>query len=139
MNGISKRLWFDHAWIGTLAIATALILWRSFPPTPIVFNDDFGYLRSIAETLKHGRPWTDDWLGPWAASLSTLSALIFKLTGNFRVATYGLDAALTATMVVFGVKMLRHRGVSVLAATMWVLVFLSFPTCLWKLVVKCCA
>src|SRR5215468_1977821 len=75
-------------WICPLLIGavSTLIIWFSFPPTTIVFNDDFGYLRSIAETIQHGRPWTDDWLEPWAASLSVLSALIFKVTGSFRTA-----------------------------------------------------
>src|SRR5688572_17268813 len=128
-----KTQWFEPACLSTLALAVVAALWLSYPPSPIAFNDDFGYFRSIAATLQHGRPWTDEWLQPWAASLSALSGLIFTVTGNFRVATYGLNAVLTGAMVVFAVKLLRRQDVSLLAASLWVLVFLSFPTMLWKL------
>ncbi len=60
------------------------------PAEVTTLGDDFGYYKSIVETIQHGRPWTDSWLEPWAASLSILSALAFKLTGSFHAATYGL-------------------------------------------------
>ena len=97
-----------------------------------VFNDDFGYLRSIVETLQHGRPWTDDWLEPWAASLSVLSAGIFKVTGSFRLATYGLQALLAGGIVGLAAMLLHRRQVPVGLAVAWSLAGLTFPTMLWK-------
>jgi len=73
-----------------IAIGASLSLWAMLPDGVVVLNDDFGYLRSVLLTAAKGRPWTDDWLEPWAASLSCISALIFKVSGSFRLATQGL-------------------------------------------------
>jgi len=109
------------------------VVWLSLPPTVIVFNDDFGYLRSILETLQHRRPWTDDWLEPWAASLSVFSALVFSLTGSFRAATYGLQAVSVGITAALSIHLLQSRKMSLFPAIAWSLVFVSFPTMLWKI------
>jgi hypothetical protein len=73
-------------------------------------SDDVGYLRSIVETFHHGRPWTDDWLEPWAFSLSAASALLFWLTGHFYLATRGLQVVLSAAFFYSVDRLLYNRG-----------------------------
>jgi hypothetical protein len=51
------------------ALAFGGLIVLTLPALVVVFNDDFGYLRSMLHTIRHARPWTDDWLEPWAASL----------------------------------------------------------------------
>ena len=102
------------------------------PAEVTTLGDDFGYYKSIVETIQHGRPWTDSWLEPWAASLSILSALAFKLTGSFHAATYGLQAVLGAAEVGLGVLLLRNRGHTLLGAIVLSMLFFTFPTMLWK-------
>ncbi len=103
------------------------------PAGVTTLNDDFGYYRSIVETLQHGRPWTDDWLEPWAASLSALSALIFSATGSFYLATYGLQSLLAAAGIGLTCVLLRERGHSTRGAILTAGLFFIFPTILWKL------
>ena len=79
-----------------VAAAYGLLIYLILPPEVMVVNDDFGYLRSVIETLRHGRPWTGEWLEPWSASLAVLSALLFKVTGSVHTATYGLQAVFAA-------------------------------------------
>jgi len=76
-------------------------------------NDDFGYLRSVVSTLQRGRLWTDDWLEPWAAGLSLLSALLFKATDSFYFATYGLLALLAAGAFFAAGRLLLARNVAI--------------------------
>jgi hypothetical protein len=118
-------------WI--IGIAVGMAVWISLPPSVTIFNDDFGYVRSIVETLKHGRPWTDEWLEPWAGSLSLLSAVLFKVTGSFRVATYGLQAACAGAMSILVIRLLQLRGLTISAATACSLVLISFPTIVWQI------
>lgn len=118
--------------ITAAVLLTAVAVWLNLPSTVIVFNDDFGYLRSIIATLQHGRPWTDDWLEPWAASLSVLSAGIFQVTGSFRLATYGLQALLAGGIVGWSALLLHRRQVSLWPAVAWSLAGLTLPTLLWK-------
>jgi hypothetical protein len=127
----SSRLEQAIPW--AIGILCTLVVWYQFPPTPLAFNDDFGYLKSIAETLRHGRPWTDEWLGPWAASLSVLSVLLFKAFGSFRLATYGLQAASAGAIVGFSISLFRIRRVPWVLTLMWTLALISFPTFLFKL------
>lgn len=69
------------------AIAYGLLLWTLLPATlgPRE-RDEFAYLKSVFETLQHDRPWTDDYLEPWAALLSTLVAALFRLTHEMQFA-----------------------------------------------------
>ncbi len=125
--------WWE--WTGTagLAALVALGVWLSLPPTFIVYTDDFGYVRSVLETLQHGRPWTNDWLEPWAASLSVLAAGVLKITGSFEAATYGMQAVLAGVLVFWLTRHLRARGVAWRSATAWSLAGLLVPTVAWKL------
>ena len=66
------------------ALAYGLVIYVTLPPEAIAINDDFAYLKSVVQTLQHGRPWTNDWLEPWSASLASLSALVFHATGRFH-------------------------------------------------------
>ena len=88
---------------GLLVLASVLfglLVWLTLPGAVVVCDDDFSYLRSVAETIRRGRPWTDDWLNPWAAASSCLSAIIFKLTGSFRLAIHAtLVLAASATFL----------------------------------------
>ncbi|MFZ4768115.1 MAG: hypothetical protein ACOYMN_24470, partial [Roseimicrobium sp.] len=60
----------------------------ALPNMVITMDDDFWYLRSVIETAQRGRPWTAEWLTPWAASSSTLSALLLSLTGSMQFAVH---------------------------------------------------
>ncbi len=95
-------------------------------------NDDFGYLGSVLETMRRGRPWTDDWLEPWAASLSVISAVVWQLTGSFLIATQGLQALLGAASAGGAYVLFRAlevpRGRSLLLSFL----LLTGPTALWK-------
>lgn len=114
------------------AVAYGLLVYCTLPADVAVLNDDFGYLRSIVETLQRGRPWTNDWLEPWAASLSVLSALLFKLTGSFHVATQGLQAVCAVVAVAGAAALWRDRGLSPVKSAVAGLLLVSFPTVLWK-------
>lgn len=98
----------------------------------MALNDDFGYLRSVVLTLQHGRPWTDHWLEPWAASLSSLSAGLWLVTGRFHLATYGLLAALAGVSFFALGQLWRGRGFSVRLAVLPALLLLTFPALFWK-------
>ncbi len=118
--------------VSVLAILIAIAVWLNFPPSVIVFNDDFGYLRSVGETFQRGRPWTDDWLEPWAASLSIVSALIFKISGSFRLAIYGLQSVTVGGIVGMLLVLLRRRGVGLGLSLSWSLLLVSSPSLLYK-------
>lgn len=114
------------------AASWGLLVLALLPRQIVVLNDDFGYLKSVVETLQHHRPWTDDWLEPWSASLSVLSAALFRVTGSFYFSTSGLQAALAAVSFWALGGLLRRRGNSLTAAVLLAAVILAFPTFLWK-------
>ncbi len=58
----------------------------------VLRSDDFGYVRGIIGTWQRGRPYTYDWLEPFGAVFSSACALLYKLTGNFYLSTYGFQA-----------------------------------------------
>src|SRR6188768_1716922 len=114
-----------------VGVGACITFWAIFPPGVVLLNDDFGYLRSVLQTAARGRPWTDDWLEPWAASLSSISALIFRTSGSFRLATQGLQCVLWGVFVAAVFRLLHRRHSS------WHAVLLSFaicytPTLFWK-------
>ncbi len=119
-----------------ISLGAALVLaafMRGFlPGWVIAFNDDFAYLRSVVETMQHGRPWTNDFLEPWSFSLSALSAGLFKLTGSFTLATLGLQILLPAVSYFFAAQLVFDHTKSLSAALTLPALILTFPTVLWK-------
>lgn len=81
-------------WPGTaLALCVYAVYYLALLYHPgLVRMDDFGYLRSVGETLAAGWPRTDDWLEPYSALVSTAGALAYAVTGDFPLATWGLHA-----------------------------------------------
>lgn len=109
-----------------------LLVFLLLPAGVTVMNDDFGYLGSVLETVRRGRPWTDDWLEPWSASLAVISAIVLQVTGSFLVATQGVQAVLGAAgaggAYLFFRAMDLSRGRSLFLACL----LLTVPTALWK-------
>ncbi len=115
-----------------LATVFGLLLYALLPSGIVALNDDFGYLRSVVQTLQHGRPWTDDWLEPWSAGLTAAAALIFRLSGSFYAATYGLLALLGGVGFYFALRLLLAQGFSLSRAGLVAGLGFTFPTVLWK-------
>src|SRR5882724_8619932 len=115
-----------------LALGYGFLVYLIIPKWVIVMNDDFGYLRSVIETVQHGRPWTDDWLEPWAFSLSAISALLFESTGNFYLATVGLQIVSAALLFYSLWRLLTARAVSSPGAVVVAFLIVTFPTVFWK-------
>ena len=109
-----------------------MLVYLAMPAGVMTASDDFGYFRSIVETLQRGRPWTDEWLEPWSASFSSLAAVGYLLTGSFQMATYGLAALLGGTSFAFLALWWRSRGLSAIAACAATAGLLLFPTIFWK-------
>jgi hypothetical protein len=128
MNPARRDTWFILA----AALAYGGLVFGLLPSRPIAMNDDFGYLRSILETIWHGRPWTDDFLEPWSLSLSAASVGIFKATGSFFCATIGLQAVLAAVSFGLVCRLAREAGGGLAASIGVAAVLLTFPTMLWK-------
>lgn len=97
-------------------------------------SDDFGYLSSVIETILRGRPWTDEWLEPWAASLSGFSAILFWLTKSFSFAIHGLLVACAAVCAAAMIYLLWLRLKSGRLAVVVSLLILTTPTLLWTAV-----
>ena len=128
----SKTLSLGRPPILWLAGGVGALIWLMLPAGVTVMNDDFGYLGSVVETIQRGRPWTDEWLAPWSASLAVCSALLFKLTGSFQLAVQGLQIAGVAGAAALAFLLFRDRGLTPRAAAVAVFLGLSFPTLLWK-------
>ncbi len=100
----SSRLWPG------LALALFSLLYFSLIYFPgLVRMDDFGYLRGVIATLAQGRPQTDAWLEPYSATLSTLSAAAYLLTGDFPLSTWGLQSLFVLGNFVLLYRLLRFR------------------------------
>ncbi|HVU36010.1 MAG TPA: hypothetical protein VHE61_21395, partial [Opitutaceae bacterium] len=111
----------------TSALAFGAVIFCLLPSGVTTMGDDFAFYRSIAETIQHHRPWTDDYLEPWAATLSVLSAGIFLITHSFIAATHGLVVVL-ATLSFGGCSaLLMRRGLSRIAAVAIATAILSSP------------
>lgn len=120
-------------WALAAALAgSGLLLYFLLPSEVILLDDDFAYLKSVIHTYQQGRPWTDDFLEPWNASGSSLSALVFALTGSFHVATYGLQACFGAASLPALCLLLSARGFSVRATFLLAALILTFPVLLWR-------
>ncbi|MDQ3001596.1 MAG: hypothetical protein M3Y08_10085 [Fibrobacterota bacterium] len=92
----------------------------------ILRSDDFGYLRSVIETLRHGRPYTYDWLAPYGATMSSLCAGIYRLSGSFYLSTYGFQALCALAVFILLYRLLAKR-VAPWSAAALTLVFTTFP------------
>ncbi len=115
----------------TAAFGFGLLLWLVLPWMVVTLDDDFGYLRSVVETCQRGRPWTYEWLTPWAASMSVLTALWFKLTGSFGFAVH-FSLALSAALGFLGLSsFLKGHGVSTAKSCFVSLLILCSPTVLF--------
>lgn len=123
-----------RAVVYSAAVLFGLFVYACLPATVIPLDDDFGYLRSVVQTIQHGRPWTDDWLEPWAAGFSSISALLYVVTGNFQFATHGLLALLAMASFGFCFSLLQARGVRTPGAILLAAAGLTFPCIFWKLV-----
>ena len=124
--------WRGHFLILAAAMAYGLLVYAILPGWPIAMNDDFAYLRSVIETVRHGRPWTDDFLEPWSLSLTALSAVIFKASGSMVWATVGLQTVLAAVSFWLICRIACDRGCASFAAVGIAACLLTFPTLLWK-------
>jgi hypothetical protein len=119
-------------WLMAGVMGYGLLIWLLLPAGVVAINDDFGYLKSVVQTIQHHRPWTDDWLEPWAASLSSMAAVLYAGTVSFSFAVHGLLAALASASVAGSYLLLVQRGVKRTLALALGAVVLSFPTLLWK-------
>lgn len=121
--------WLTHPITG--AFGFGILIWLVLPWMVVAIDDDFGYLRSVVETCQRGRPWTYDWLTPWAASMSVLAASLFKLTGSFRFAIH-FSLALSAALGFLGLSSyLKEHGVSSAKSLFISVLILSSPTVLF--------
>jgi hypothetical protein len=114
------------------AFGFGAFLWAFAPHHVICFNDDVGYLRSVVATLQRGRPWTDDFLEPWAWSLSVTVAAIYRLTGHFTFAVLGVQIAASVASFIFAAKAAAENTRSWTISLLLPLAVLLFPTALWK-------
>lgn len=92
-------------------------IWTFLPATLMPGDrDEFGFLKSVVQTLQHGRPWTDDYLEPWSASLTSLVALLFKLTGSMTFAVHTAIVG-SAVLTFFWLCLLLHSRLMSTAKT----------------------
>lgn len=93
-----------------LGLLVYLALYFAFLFRPYLLRiDDFGYLQSVLDTLSFHRLRTHDWLGPYNAPWTALGALIFRATGNFTLATWGLLPVFSALNLLLIHLLLRRR------------------------------
>lgn len=114
-------------------LAFGLAIWLALPARVIALDDDFGYLLSVVETYRAGRPVTYDWLAPWAATSSGLAALAFAVTGKFQLAVHGLLAA-SGGLAFFGaMSFARRAGLGTGLSAGMALTALGGPTTMFML------
>ena len=130
--GGNRLSWGERLGVLFGAGAFGILLWVVLPPGVVVMNDDFGYLRSVVETIQRGRPWTDDWLAPWSAGFSVLSALAWKVSGSFLFATQAVQCGLSALAMILLVSLLRARQVGWFASLTVAALLLTIPTVFGK-------
>ena len=114
------------------AVFAGAALYSALPPTVIPLNDDFGSYRSVLETIAHHRPWTNDWLAPWSASLSVITAALFMMTGSLHT-SIGAVLAFSSGVFVAGVSaLMRSRGLGTVPSVGVALLIWTCPVVLWK-------
>ncbi|HWA25921.1 MAG TPA: hypothetical protein VG734_09680 [Lacunisphaera sp.] len=109
-----------------------VLIFFVLPPGVAVMNDDFGYLRSVIETVHRHRPWTDDWLESWSASLATISAILYRISGSFQLATQGLQVIGSIAACAGAYALCRSRDISPRASLFISMLGLTYPPLLWK-------
>ncbi len=132
MPALPRLLLRDNFLILAAAAAFGLLVHAILPGRAIAMNDDFGYLRSVLETIQHGRPWTDDFLEPWSLSLVAAAAAIFKVSGSFWAATIGLQTVMAAVSFWLVCRIALDAGCRPLASVGLAAALLTFPTVFWK-------
>lgn len=82
-----------HAWAIPAGVFAAVLagLW---PTRVIVRGDDFGYLESVVAAIRAGVGTPSEWLEPLNFVLPALATGLWRMGGNFYVATLGLAAAI---------------------------------------------
>ena len=133
MKGIVARLarMFSRPWLW--AAAFGLLIWFVLPWMVVTVDDDFGYLRSVVETFRRGRPWTYDWLTPWAASLTALAGFLFKISGSFKFAIQ-TSLMIAAALAWLGLtSFLTSKGVSRLKSCVIAFLILGSPSVVFML------
>ncbi|MEY2879763.1 MAG: hypothetical protein RLZZ15_2143 [Verrucomicrobiota bacterium] len=96
--------------IGAAALLFGALVFALLPADVVpVGPDEFGYLKSAVETIQRGRPWTDDFLEPWAAAMTSFSALIYHATSSMRAAIHGQIAVLAVATFAGLCALLRAR------------------------------
>jgi hypothetical protein len=94
----------------------------------VALDDDFWYLRSAVGTFQKRRPWTDEWLTPWAASTSMIVSIVFALTGSFTSAVH-LTLAASAGVASAGMMGILSRVGVNRGTALWVAILvLGTPT-----------
>ncbi len=122
---------FLKLWPAAALLLMGGLVWLILPGMVVTLDDDFWYLRSVIKTIQKGRPWTDDWLTPWAASCSSISALLFKLTGSFKFAIH-FQLAAAAGLAAMGCGLfLKRQGTPAALAVAAPLLLLATPTVLF--------
>lgn len=117
----------------TLAtIVFAIGLYLFLPPGVIAWDDGFGYLRSVVLTIQNGYPTTHDWLEPWAATQSALSALIFGATGSFSTAILVPQILGGAGVFAAAALLLRDRGYGIGLVLAITALFATMPVILFR-------
>ncbi len=120
-------------WLILLGSAGAfgLLIWLMLPSMVVVMDDDFWYLKSVVETFQRGRPWTSEYLAPWAASTSSLAAIMFALTDSMSIAVHG-QLAVAAGLAFLGLTLwLKDEGLGPVRRVPLALVLLASPTVLF--------
>lgn len=118
--------------VAASSLAYALFIYLMQPAGVVLMDDDFGYVRSVVDTLQFGRPWSDEWLEPWSASLSLFTALLYRIIGSFEAAIHGTLAVCAGVSLGAATALLRGRGLSTRRAVLIGVLFLTFPTLAWK-------
>lgn len=112
-------------------LSYGLLIWLLLPEMVVALDDDFAYLRSAVETWRRARPWTDDWLNPWAVSSSVAVALLYSLTGSFSFAVHGFLASVAGLGAGFTFHHLARRGIPTVTAGITTLVAWTLPAVLF--------
>jgi hypothetical protein len=101
------------------------------PGFVITHLDDFGYYDGLVRTLNTGRLQAGQWLGPYAAGLTAVSAAVYLATENFYASTFGVLAAFATANFVLLYLLLRART-SPFAAAVGAFLSATFPIYLRK-------